>query len=74
VHAARKMPKNAHAHFILGLMYQRLGQPMKVSSRLHSWHVHFNAQLSSYWEIGWHGSSTCVSIMTAGSSRISEIN
>lgn len=30
VHAARKMPKNAHAHFILGLMYQRLGQPMKA--------------------------------------------
>jgi len=24
------MPKNAHAHFILGLMYQRLNQPQKV--------------------------------------------
>lgn len=31
VHVARKMPKNAHAHFILGLMYQRLGQPQKVA-------------------------------------------
>lgn len=31
VHVARKMPKNAHAHFILGLMYQRLGQPSKVA-------------------------------------------
>uniref|UniRef100_A0A0D6R803 UDP-N-acetylglucosamine--peptide N-acetylglucosaminyltransferase SPINDLY n=1 Tax=Araucaria cunninghamii TaxID=56994 RepID=A0A0D6R803_ARACU len=30
VHVARKMPKNAHAHFVLGLMYQRLGQPMKA--------------------------------------------
>ncbi|WCJ36188.1 tetratricopeptide repeat (TPR)-containing protein [Euphorbia peplus] len=30
VHVARKMPKNAHAHFILGLMYQRLGQPVKA--------------------------------------------
>ncbi|KAK7260485.1 hypothetical protein RIF29_26569 [Crotalaria pallida] len=30
VHVARKMPKNAHAHFILGLMYQRLSQPQKV--------------------------------------------
>ncbi|KAM5571809.1 hypothetical protein ABKV19_012075 [Rosa sericea] len=30
VHVARKMPKNAHAHFILGLMYQRLGQPSKA--------------------------------------------
>ncbi|WOL03670.1 putative UDP-N-acetylglucosamine--peptide N-acetylglucosaminyltransferase SPINDLY [Canna indica] len=30
VHMARKMPKNAHAHFILGLMYQRLGQPQKA--------------------------------------------
>ncbi|XP_022137325.1 uncharacterized protein LOC111008816 isoform X2 [Momordica charantia] len=30
VHVARKMPKNAHAHFILGLMYQRLGQPQKA--------------------------------------------
>lgn len=26
---ARKMPKNAHAHFIMGLMYQRMGQPEK---------------------------------------------
>ncbi|BAB92560.1 P0497A05.3 [Oryza sativa Japonica Group] len=26
VHVARKMPKNAHAHFMLGLMYQRLAQ------------------------------------------------
>ncbi|KAK4256990.1 hypothetical protein QN277_006640 [Acacia crassicarpa] len=32
VHVARKMPKNAHAHFILGLMYQRLGQPQKALS------------------------------------------
>ncbi|XP_028781850.1 probable UDP-N-acetylglucosamine--peptide N-acetylglucosaminyltransferase SEC isoform X2 [Neltuma alba] len=30
VHVARKMPKNAHAHFILGQMYQRLGQPQKA--------------------------------------------
>lgn len=30
VHVARKMPKNAHAHFILGLMYQRLGQHAKA--------------------------------------------
>ncbi|XP_057970397.1 probable UDP-N-acetylglucosamine--peptide N-acetylglucosaminyltransferase SPINDLY isoform X2 [Malania oleifera] len=30
VHIARKMPKNAHAHFILGLMYQRLCQPQKA--------------------------------------------
>lgn len=30
VHVARKMPKNAHAHFMLGLMYQRLGQPQKA--------------------------------------------
>ncbi|XP_058102083.1 probable UDP-N-acetylglucosamine--peptide N-acetylglucosaminyltransferase SEC isoform X2 [Magnolia sinica] len=30
VRVARKMPKNAHAHFILGLMYQRLGQPQKA--------------------------------------------
>ncbi|XP_030494198.2 probable UDP-N-acetylglucosamine--peptide N-acetylglucosaminyltransferase SPINDLY [Cannabis sativa] len=30
VHVARKTPKNAHAHFILGLMYQRLGQPAKA--------------------------------------------
>lgn len=29
VHVAKKMPKNAHAHFILGLMYQRMGQPQK---------------------------------------------
>ncbi|MQM01736.1 hypothetical protein Taro_034493 [Colocasia esculenta] len=29
VHIARKMPKNAHCHFMLGLMYQRLGQPQK---------------------------------------------
>lgn len=32
VHVARKMPKNAHAHFLLGLMYQRLGQPLKAVS------------------------------------------
>ncbi|CAL1405287.1 unnamed protein product [Linum trigynum] len=32
VHVARKMPKNAHAHFILGLMYQRLGLPQKAVS------------------------------------------
>ncbi|KVI06257.1 hypothetical protein Ccrd_015396 [Cynara cardunculus var. scolymus] len=32
VHVARKMPKNAHVHFILGLMYQRMGQPQKVGS------------------------------------------
>lgn len=30
VHVARKMPKNAHSHFLLGLMYQRLGQPQKA--------------------------------------------
>ncbi|PKA65703.1 T-complex protein 1 subunit epsilon [Apostasia shenzhenica] len=30
IHVARKMPKNAHAHYILGLMYQRLGQPQKA--------------------------------------------
>ncbi|KAF9605020.1 hypothetical protein IFM89_013186 [Coptis chinensis] len=30
VHVAKKMPKNAHAHFILGLMYQRLCQPQKA--------------------------------------------
>lgn len=30
---ARKAPKNAHAHFLLGLMYQRLGQPQKVAFR-----------------------------------------
>ncbi|KAL0918918.1 hypothetical protein M5K25_010965 [Dendrobium thyrsiflorum] len=30
VQVARKMPKNAHAHFLLGLMYQRLGQPQKA--------------------------------------------
>ncbi|KAI4965795.1 hypothetical protein ZWY2020_048178 [Hordeum vulgare] len=30
----RKMPKNAHAHFMLGLMYQRLGQPQKSSEIL----------------------------------------
>ncbi|KAA8542184.1 hypothetical protein F0562_023336 [Nyssa sinensis] len=32
VHVARKMPKNAHAHFLLGLMYQRMGQPQKAVS------------------------------------------
>ncbi|XP_057867867.2 uncharacterized protein LOC131075077 isoform X2 [Cryptomeria japonica] len=32
VHVARKMPKNAHAHFVLGLMYQRMGQPTKAVS------------------------------------------
>ncbi|KAK4779317.1 hypothetical protein SAY86_006845 [Trapa natans] len=30
IHVAKKMPKNAHAHFILGLMYQRMGQPQKA--------------------------------------------
>ncbi|XP_044487566.1 probable UDP-N-acetylglucosamine--peptide N-acetylglucosaminyltransferase SPINDLY [Mangifera indica] len=30
VHVAKKMPKNSHAHFLLGLMYQRLGQPQKA--------------------------------------------
>lgn len=30
LHVAKKMPKNAHAHFILGLMYQRLSQPQKA--------------------------------------------
>ncbi|XP_077253079.1 tetratricopeptide repeat (TPR)-containing protein [Tasmannia lanceolata] len=30
IHVTRKMPKNAHAHFILGLMYQRLGQSQKA--------------------------------------------
>lgn len=29
------MPKNAHAHFILGLMYQRMGQPQKVAFAIH---------------------------------------
>ncbi|KAI4336262.1 hypothetical protein L6164_014808 [Bauhinia variegata] len=32
VHVARKMPKNAHAHFIHGLMHQRFGQPQKAVS------------------------------------------
>ncbi|CAH9053168.1 unnamed protein product [Cuscuta europaea] len=32
IHVVRKMPKNAHAHFILGLMYQRMGQPQKACS------------------------------------------
>ncbi|RAL41689.1 hypothetical protein DM860_008871 [Cuscuta australis] len=31
IHVVRKMPKNAHAHFILGLMYQRMGQPQKAT-------------------------------------------
>ncbi|XP_070033567.1 uncharacterized protein [Nicotiana tomentosiformis] len=30
IHVARKMPKNAHSHFVLGLMYQRMGQPQKA--------------------------------------------
>lgn len=30
IHVARKAPKNAHAHFLLGLMYQRLGQAQKA--------------------------------------------
>ncbi|GAB4860537.1 hypothetical protein Ancab_035698 [Ancistrocladus abbreviatus] len=30
IHVARKTPKNAHAHFLLGLMYQRLTQPQKA--------------------------------------------
>ncbi|CAA0820941.1 tetratricopeptide repeat (TPR)-containing protein [Striga hermonthica] len=30
IHVAKKMPKNMHAHFILGLMYQRMGQPQKA--------------------------------------------
>ncbi|KAF5730914.1 Tetratricopeptide repeat (TPR)-containing protein [Tripterygium wilfordii] len=30
IHVAKKMPKNAHVHFYLGLMYQRLGQPQKA--------------------------------------------
>ncbi|KAL6583701.1 hypothetical protein OROMI_002990 [Orobanche minor] len=30
VHVAKKMPKNMHAHLILGLMYQRMGQPQKA--------------------------------------------
>ncbi|KAL2932600.1 putative UDP-N-acetylglucosamine--peptide N-acetylglucosaminyltransferase SEC [Bienertia sinuspersici] len=30
IHVSRKAPKNAHAHFLLGLMYQRLGQPQKA--------------------------------------------
>ncbi|KAF3499062.1 hypothetical protein F2Q69_00040087 [Brassica cretica] len=30
IHVARKMPRNAHAHFILGLMFQRLGQSQKA--------------------------------------------
>nr|GMD32916.1 probable UDP-N-acetylglucosamine--peptide N-acetylglucosaminyltransferase SPINDLY isoform X1 [Ipomoea batatas]GMD36203.1 probable UDP-N-acetylglucosamine--peptide N-acetylglucosaminyltransferase SPINDLY isoform X1 [Ipomoea batatas] len=32
IHVVRKMPKNAHAHFMLGLMYQRMGQPQKAAS------------------------------------------
>lgn len=32
IHVAHKMPKNAHAHFVLGLMYQRLEQPAKAAS------------------------------------------
>lgn len=32
VHVARRMPRNAHAQFVLGLMYQRLGQPQKAVS------------------------------------------
>lgn len=32
VQVARKMPKNAHTHFILGLMYQRMGQAQKAIS------------------------------------------
>lgn len=32
IHVANKMPKNAHAHFVLGLMYQRLEQPAKAAS------------------------------------------
>ncbi|KMZ58179.1 hypothetical protein ZOSMA_79G00200 [Zostera marina] len=32
IHVARKMPKNAHSHFLLGLMYQRIGQPHKAVS------------------------------------------
>ncbi|EFJ32828.1 hypothetical protein SELMODRAFT_438952 [Selaginella moellendorffii] len=30
VHVSRKLPKNAHAHFVLGLMYQRSDQPLKA--------------------------------------------
>ncbi|KAH1126416.1 hypothetical protein GYH30_015417 [Glycine max] len=30
VSSVKTMPKNAHAHFILGLMYQRLSQPQKA--------------------------------------------
>ncbi|KAL6559333.1 hypothetical protein OROGR_004450 [Orobanche gracilis] len=30
VHVAKKMPKNMHANFILGLMYQRMCQPQKA--------------------------------------------
>ncbi|XP_073279976.1 uncharacterized protein [Primulina huaijiensis] len=29
-HVARKMPKNMHSQFILGLMYERMGQPQKA--------------------------------------------
>ncbi|XP_078432986.1 tetratricopeptide repeat (TPR)-containing protein isoform X2 [Wolffia australiana] len=32
IHVTRKMPKNAHSHFLLGLMYQRLNQPQKAAS------------------------------------------
>ncbi|KAL9275438.1 putative UDP-N-acetylglucosamine--peptide N-acetylglucosaminyltransferase SPINDLY, partial [Drosera capensis] len=31
IHVARKLPKNAHAHYLLGLIYQRLAQPQKAS-------------------------------------------
>ncbi|GAB2240865.1 hypothetical protein Droror1_Dr00021383 [Drosera rotundifolia] len=30
IHVARKIPKNAHAHYLLGLIYQRLAQPQKA--------------------------------------------
>ncbi|GAB2289429.1 hypothetical protein Dimus_023738 [Dionaea muscipula] len=30
IHVVRKIPKNAHAHYLLGLMYQRLSQPQKA--------------------------------------------
>eukprot|EP00250_Pteridium_aquilinum_P007159 c16941_g1_i1 orf=88-2619(+) len=32
IHVAHKMPRNAHAHFVLGLMYQRLEQPAQAAS------------------------------------------
>ncbi|KAJ7525305.1 hypothetical protein O6H91_17G044900 [Diphasiastrum complanatum] len=32
IHVGRKLPKNAHAHFALGIMHQRLGQLLKATT------------------------------------------